>query len=53
MTLPKLAVTLGDVAGIGPEISAKSLLGYDDLRERCIPIVIGDEAAMRLGEVGS
>ncbi|HEV7956285.1 MAG: pdxA [Microbacteriaceae bacterium] len=49
MTLPRLAVTLGDVAGIGPEITAKSLLGHDDLREKCIPIVIGDEAAMRRG----
>jgi 4-hydroxythreonine-4-phosphate dehydrogenase len=49
MTLPKLAVTMGDVAGIGPEITAKSLLGHDELREKCIPIVIGDEASMRRG----
>jgi 4-hydroxythreonine-4-phosphate dehydrogenase len=51
MKRPKLAVTLGDVAGIGPEITAKSLLGHDDLREKCVPIVIGDEAAMRRGVV--
>ena len=49
MTLPKLALTIGDVAGIGPEITAKSLLGHDDLRSKCIPVVIGDEAAMRRG----
>ncbi|MCH1881371.1 4-hydroxythreonine-4-phosphate dehydrogenase PdxA [Agrococcus sp. ARC_14] len=49
MTLPRLALTLGDVAGIGPEITAKSLLGHDELRARCIPVVIGDEAAMRRG----
>ena len=49
MTLPRLALTLGDVAGIGPEITAKALLGHDDLRERCFPVVIGDEAAMRRG----
>jgi 4-hydroxythreonine-4-phosphate dehydrogenase len=49
MTLPRLALTIGDVAGIGPEITAKTLLGHDDLREKCIPIVIGDEAAMRRG----
>ena len=49
MTLPKLALTIGDVAGIGPEITAKSLLGHDDLRAKCVPIVIGDEAAMRRG----
>lgn len=49
MTLPRLALTLGDVAGIGPEITAKSLLGHDDLRRKCIPVVIGDEASMRRG----
>ncbi|TFD54165.1 4-hydroxythreonine-4-phosphate dehydrogenase PdxA [Cryobacterium sp. Hh7] len=49
MTLPILALTIGDVAGIGPEITAKSLLGHDDVRTRCIPVVIGDEAAMRRG----
>lgn len=49
MTLPRLAVTIGDVAGIGPEITAKSLLNHDDLRARCIPVVVGDEAAMRRG----
>lgn len=49
MTLPTLALTLGDVAGIGPEITAKSLLGHDDLRDKCVPIVIGDEASMRRG----
>lgn len=49
MTLPRLALTIGDVAGIGPEITAKTLLGHDDLREKCIPVVIGDEAAMRRG----
>ena len=51
MTLPRLALTLGDVAGIGPEITAKTLLHHDDLRERAVPVVIGDEAAMRRGVV--
>jgi 4-hydroxythreonine-4-phosphate dehydrogenase len=49
VTLPRLALTLGDVAGIGPEITARALLGHGDLRLRCRPVVIGDEAAMRLG----
>ena len=49
MTMPRLALTIGDVAGIGPEITAKTLLGHDDLRLKCIPVVIGDEAAMRRG----
>ncbi len=49
MTKPVLAVTLGDVAGIGPEITAKALLRHPDLRSECVPVVIGDADAMRLG----
>ena len=49
MTLPVLAITVGDVAGIGPEITAKSLLGHDELREKCVPVVIGDIAAIKRG----
>ncbi|MCU4296271.1 4-hydroxythreonine-4-phosphate dehydrogenase PdxA [Brevibacterium permense] len=49
MSLPVLAITLGDVAGIGPEITAKSLLGHDELREKCVPVVIGDVASVRRG----
>ena len=48
-SLPVLAVTLGDVAGVGPEITAKTLLQHPDLREVCVPVVIGDAGAMRLG----
>jgi 4-hydroxythreonine-4-phosphate dehydrogenase len=43
------AVTLGDVAGIGPEITAKALLRHPDLREKCVPVVVGDADAMRAG----
>lgn len=46
---PVLAVTLGDVAGIGPEITAKTLLGHPNLRRECVPVVIGDADAMRRG----
>src|ERR1700712_2282885 len=49
MSVPTLALTLGDVAGIGPEIVAKTLLLHDDLRERARPVVVGDEASMRRG----
>lgn len=45
--IPTLAVTLGDVAGIGPEITAKMLLGHDGLRERARLFVIGDAGALR------
>jgi 4-phospho-D-threonate 3-dehydrogenase / 4-phospho-D-erythronate 3-dehydrogenase len=46
---PVLALTLGDVAGIGPEITAKTLLSHADLRGDCVPVVIGDADAMRRG----
>jgi 4-hydroxythreonine-4-phosphate dehydrogenase len=48
-SLPVLALTLGDVAGIGPEITAKTLLLHPELRELCVPVVIGDADAMRIG----
>jgi 4-hydroxy-L-threonine phosphate dehydrogenase PdxA len=49
MTKPTLAITLGDVAGIGPEITAKTLLLHPDLRNTCVPVVVGDVHAMRIG----
>jgi 4-hydroxythreonine-4-phosphate dehydrogenase len=39
-------VTIGDPAGIGPEITAKALLHHPDLRARCRPIAIGDAGAL-------
>ena len=49
MKLPKLALTLGDVAGIGPEITAKTLLLHAELRNVCSPVVVGDAATLRNG----
>jgi 4-phospho-D-threonate 3-dehydrogenase / 4-phospho-D-erythronate 3-dehydrogenase len=40
-TRPLLAITLGDPAGIGPEIILKAL-AHADVFERCRPLVIGD-----------
>jgi 4-hydroxythreonine-4-phosphate dehydrogenase len=42
--LPRLVVTMGDVAGVGPEIIAKA---WPALNEVCRPIVIGDPDWMR------
>ena len=36
---PRLLITLGDVAGIGPEIVARA---WQDLLELCQPVVVGD-----------
>lgn len=38
---PLLAITLGDPAGVGPEIIVKAL-AHTELFERCRPLVIGD-----------
>ncbi|QEL18230.1 4-hydroxythreonine-4-phosphate dehydrogenase PdxA [Limnoglobus roseus] len=43
MTLPRLLITLGDVAGIGPEIVAKA---WPELAAYCQPLVIGDPAKL-------
>lgn len=52
--LPRIALTLGDVAGIGPEVVARAL---DDSRliHWCQPIVVGHPAVFRraLQQVGS
>jgi 4-phospho-D-threonate 3-dehydrogenase / 4-phospho-D-erythronate 3-dehydrogenase len=46
-SLPLLGITIGDVAGIGPEITAKTLLHHPDLRKICRPVAIGDADALR------
>jgi len=49
MTDPRLGITLGDAAGVGPEIVAKTLLLHPDLRRRARLVVLGDEGAVRRG----
>jgi 4-hydroxythreonine-4-phosphate dehydrogenase len=43
-SLPRLLFTLGDVAGIGPEIVARA---WPDLVGLCRPVVVGDPGWMR------
>ncbi|MEV7681211.1 4-hydroxythreonine-4-phosphate dehydrogenase PdxA [Streptomyces sp. NPDC088341] len=44
--LPIIAVTMGDGAGIGPEVIVPALLHPDTVR-RCRPVVIGDAERLR------
>lgn len=44
--LPILGISMGDPAGIGAEICVKSL-ALNDWSAKCIPVVIGDSAAMQ------
>jgi len=40
-TLPRIAITMGDPAGIGPEVVLKAV-AEDEIQRICIPIIIGD-----------
>jgi 4-hydroxythreonine-4-phosphate dehydrogenase len=43
--MKKLAITMGDPGGVGPEIIAKALT-YSEVRNHCYPLVIGDAHIM-------
>ena len=47
MSLPTIALTMGDPAGIGPEIIMKALAG-PNVHAFCKPLVIGDAGRLRL-----
>ena len=44
---PRIAVTMGDPSGIGPEICVR-LLNEIDLLKECTPIIFGDSRIMKL-----
>jgi 4-hydroxythreonine-4-phosphate dehydrogenase len=46
MSRPIIAITMGDPAGVGPEIIMKSL-AHAELFDRCRPLVIGDIGRLR------
>lgn len=46
MKKPILAITMGDPAGIGPEITVKALCRPENY-EKCVPVVIGDYEAVK------
>ncbi|MEW6584422.1 MAG: 4-hydroxythreonine-4-phosphate dehydrogenase PdxA [Nitrospirota bacterium] len=44
--MKRLAITMGDPGGIGPEIIVRAHMS-PSVRKRCIPVVIGDPAVMQ------
>jgi 4-hydroxythreonine-4-phosphate dehydrogenase len=46
MALPTIAVSMGDPAGIGPELVIK-VLSDSSVYRRCRPVVVGDEGTLR------
>ncbi len=47
MSRPRLAITLGDPAGIGPELALKAALD-PEVRALCVPVLVGDRVALDL-----
>jgi 4-hydroxy-L-threonine phosphate dehydrogenase PdxA len=45
-SLPVIAITMGDSAGVGPEICLRTL-AEEALLQYCAPIVLGDAALLR------
>ena len=43
---PRIAVTMGDPAGVGPEICLR-LLQESTIANACVPVVLGDAAVLR------
>ena len=44
--LPRIAVTMGDPAGVGPEICLR-LLADEEIARQCVPVVFGDAGVLR------
>ena len=43
---PRVAITLGDVAGVGPEVVVRAL-AHDSLHRECRPVVVGSAEVMK------
>src|SRR5690349_8605951 len=39
--LPRIGITMGDPAGIGPEVVLKAV-AEDEIKRVCVPVIIGD-----------
>jgi 4-phospho-D-threonate 3-dehydrogenase / 4-phospho-D-erythronate 3-dehydrogenase len=52
-SLPRIGITMGDAAGIGPEVTLKAL-SHGNLGKICLPFIIGDAAFLEkaAGELG-
>lgn len=46
MNLPRIAITMGDPAGVGPEVCLQALASAE-LAGLCVPVVFGDASVLR------
>jgi 4-hydroxythreonine-4-phosphate dehydrogenase len=44
--IKKIAITIGDPAGIGPEVALKAILS-EDIKRICIPLLVGDKTVIK------
>lgn len=45
-SLPRIAITVGDAAGVGPELAMKCA-ALDEVKERCIPLLFGPQPVLQ------
>src|SRR3989304_4051650 len=45
--LPVIAITMGDPAGVGPEVCLKAVCS-PKVRRCCVPVIVGDLEVLRL-----
>jgi len=50
--LPRIAITMGDPAGVGPELCLRALASAE-VRAQCVPVVFGDAAVLRAAAVAT
>ena len=43
---PLIAITMGDPAGVGPEVCLKAV-SESNVQKRCVPLIVGDMAVLR------
>jgi len=46
ISLPRIALTMGDPAGVGPEVCLH-LLASDEIARQCVPVLFGDAGILR------
>ncbi len=50
MKRPIIAITMGDAAGVGPEVIIKTL-AHREVYDRCRPLIVGDARRLRQADV--
>jgi 4-hydroxy-L-threonine phosphate dehydrogenase PdxA len=44
---PRIAISMGDANGIGPEVVLKALRDFSEVRRICVPVVVGSAEILR------